>query len=217
MAVRAALSTPRFEIFGNQALRILGEAGIAAPPNRSAAEMARIDIQEVPQRRRENGTSARSNSSLAKSLIDPQGRLSSNMQNCAVGASLAPMVRRPELLELERGADIYRLAVTTVVLQRSEAVVFDIVANAARHCDSMRQRVRAPHVKRVGVALAKAGKRMPVGLVGAHRNPAGEAAQRIAYADDGGLATTSAGSALLTLDTSPATAKRRHPTATPKL
>jgi hypothetical protein len=49
--------------------------------------------------------------------------------------------------ELEGGADIDRLAVAAVILQRGETVALDIVADAASQRDVARKRIRAAHVK----------------------------------------------------------------------
>ena len=71
--------------------------------------------------------------------------------------------------ELERGADVDRLAVAAVVLKRRQPVALDIVADAAGHCDSTGQRIGAADVERNIVAAAKRVDRAASRAVGADR------------------------------------------------
>src|SRR3954469_18609912 len=91
-------------------------------------------------------------------------------RGCAAGER-----RRWSELELERGADVDRLAVTPLILQRGIAVAFDIVADAAGQCDPARQRIRAAEIERDIVTLAKARDRVASRAIGADGNPRAQA------------------------------------------
>src|SRR5437870_13642851 len=62
-------------------------------------------------------------------------------------------------LELEGGADVNRLAVAAIVLQRGQPLAIDFVANAAGQSDSPGQRIRAADIQRIIVALPRSEER----------------------------------------------------------
>src|SRR5438552_7142489 len=80
--------------------------------------------------------------------------------SAAFSASGSPAGREFRRLELERGADVYRLAVAAVVLQRRKSVALDIVADAAGQRDAVRQRIRGAGIKRHIIAAAQCSDRI---------------------------------------------------------
>src|SRR5689334_8288678 len=87
-------------------------------------------------------------------------------------------------LELERSADVYRLAVAAVVLQRRRPITLDIVANAAGQGDAVREVVRRSGVERYIVAAAERSNRVAGRPFGADGDAGAElAAERIADAE----------------------------------
>src|SRR5438270_5366256 len=94
-------------------------------------------------------------------------------------------------LEFEGGADVHRLAIAAVVLQRRQAIALDIVAHAASHGDAAGQGIGAADIERQIVAMPKCRHRAACGPFGADRNTGAEtAAERIADAQDRALAST---------------------------
>src|SRR6185503_14371931 len=92
-------------------------------------------------------------------------------------------------LELERGADVDRLAIATIVLERRKTVTLDIVADSADQRDVARQRIRAAEVERHVVASMQSDDRVSGGAVGADCDSRRQAVtQRIAEAEIGGFA-----------------------------
>src|SRR5258705_12984954 len=103
-------------------------------------------------------------------------------------------------LELEGGADVDSLAVAAVVLQGGQAIAVEhLVADAAGQGDAARQRIGAADVERIIVAFAQPGERTTFGAVGAYRDPAGKAVERVTDADHRGLTAAERGIGTLDL------------------
>src|SRR5690242_5784881 len=83
-------------------------------------------------------------------------------------------------LELESGADVDCLAVAPVVLQRRHAIALDIVANATRQSDTLRERVGPADVERVIVGPAESLDRASVRPICADRDATRKLVERIA-------------------------------------
>src|SRR4051812_33948027 len=96
-------------------------------------------------------------------------------------------------LELERGADVDRLAVATVVLQRGDPIALDIVADAPAHGDPLRERIGTTDIDRIFVTLPKRRQRLSVGTIRADGNASGKLVQRIADAHDCALTAADRG------------------------
>src|SRR5438270_5238559 len=91
--------------------------------------------------------------------------------------------------ELERGADVNRLAIAAVILQRGQAIALDIVADASRERDVPREGVGTADINRDVVTAAQAGDRIAGRPVSTDRDSGAQpTAERIADTEDGGLA-----------------------------
>ena len=91
-------------------------------------------------------------------------------------------------LELERSADVNRLAVAAVVLERRCTIALDIVANAAGQRAAMRQVLGSAGIERHVVATTKCCDRIRIPL-GADGDARAElVAERVADAEYGAFA-----------------------------
>src|SRR5437764_14649109 len=91
-------------------------------------------------------------------------------------------------LELERGADVDRLAIAPHVLEGGHAIPLNIIAHTARERDFLRQRIRAADIEGIIVRLAQRRQRTPIAPVRANRDSAGEPLERVADTHNRALA-----------------------------
>src|SRR4051795_12387267 len=100
-------------------------------------------------------------------------------------------------LELERGADVDRLAIAPHILECRHTIPLDVVTHAAGERDFLRQRIRAADVQRIIVTLAQCRQRTPLAPLRADCNTAREALQRIADPHNRALAAAQRGIGIL--------------------